>query len=105
MQRLIGWMIVGAALSHGGACWAQGAGPERPAALPAAQTPPASGQTRVTVVNTQPGFPILGIPARIDAPVSPSYAGTAYHTLAGQPETGADAIAAQVMQPDDASPR
>jgi hypothetical protein len=44
------------------------------------------------------------MPVQADAPVSPSYDGTAYKTLGGQAETGQDAIAGQVMQPQGAGP-
>ncbi len=104
MTRLVGWLILAAALVPNTPCWAQSH--NRPAPLPAAQTAPPTNQAQVTAPARQPpNFTVLGVHAGIDAPVSPSYAGTAYHTLAGQPETGADAIAGQVMQPDDASPR
>ncbi len=51
-----------------------------------------------------PGGQVLGVPVTADAPVSPPYDGTAYKTLGGQSETGADAIAGQVMQPTGAGP-
>jgi hypothetical protein len=44
---------------------------------------------------TGPTIWVFGIPVRLSAPVSPAYAGTAYTTFAGQPETGLDAVMAQ----------
>jgi hypothetical protein len=44
---------------------------------------------------TGPTLWVLGIPVRMDAPVAPYYAGTAYTTFAGQPQTGLDAVMAQ----------
>jgi hypothetical protein len=42
-----------------------------------------------------PTFRLFGIRTQLNAPVAPPYAGSAYRTLGGQPETGADVIAAQ----------
>jgi hypothetical protein len=45
-----------------------------------------------------PSFTVLGIHARLSAPVSPPYAAAAYEDLGGQPQTGADVIMAQTHQ-------
>jgi|GEM_PF-6448459 len=45
-----------------------------------------------------PSFKVLGVPARLSAPVSPPYAAAAYDDLGGQPQTGADVILAQTHQ-------
>ncbi len=75
----------------------------------AAQPLPAPPPTTATATATAPTRPaptasVLGMPVQADAPVSPSYDGTAYKTLGGQAETGQDAIAGQVMQPQGAGP-
>jgi hypothetical protein len=81
-------------------------------AVPPAAVSPAPGQDgkppeNVTVTaptRPAPTANVLGVPVQADAPVSPSYDGTAYKTLGGQAETGQDAIAGQVMQPQGAGP-
>ena len=57
--------------------------------------PPPGTNTAAPVPSTR----VLGVPVTADAPVSPSYDGTAYKTLGGQAETDQDAISGQVMQP------
>ncbi len=64
--------------------------------------PPPGSNTAAPVPSTR----VLGVPVTADAPVSPSYDGTAYKTLGGQAETDQDAISGQVMQPlDSARPK
>jgi hypothetical protein len=68
---------------------------------PAQQQPPQKAQ-EAAKPQQAPTVRVYGVTIKPDAPVSPSYAGTAYRTLGGQPETGQDAIAGQVMQPTTA---
>ncbi len=76
-------------------------------AVPPVQTspsavPPPRNNTAAPVPSTR----VFGVPVTADAPVSPSYDGTAYKTLGGQAETDQDAISGQVMQPlDSGRPR
>ncbi len=69
-------------------------------------TPPAAPPPGISTAAPVPSTRILGVPVTADAPVSPSYDGTAYKTLGGQAETDQDAISGQVMQPlDSARPK
>ncbi len=63
--------------------------------------PPAAPPPGTNTAAPVPSARILGVPVTADAPVSPSYDGTAYKTLGGQAETDQDAISGQVMQPLD----
>ncbi len=69
-------------------------------------TPPAAPPPGSNTAAPVPSTRVLGVPVTADAPVSPSYDGTAYKTLGGQAETDQDAISGQVMQPlDSARPK
>ncbi len=73
-----------------------------PAGATTAVRPSARNNTAAPV----PSARVLGVPVTADAPVSPSYDGTAYKTLGGQAETDQDAISGQTMQPlDSAQPK
>ncbi len=98
---------MGAALAVGQAAHAQvPAQSARPSSalipVPAPAGPPTVTLTAPT--RPAPTATVLGVPVQADAPVSPSYDSTAYKTLGGQAETGQDAIAGQVMQPQGAGP-
>jgi hypothetical protein len=75
-----------------------------PGATPVPAGPPATNVTVTAPTRPAPTANLLGVPVQADAPVSPSYDSTAYKTLGGQAETGQDAIAGQVMQPQGAGP-
>ena len=101
LPALAGAQSQGSAQSQG----AQSLGAQSPAVVvPPVQTspsaaPPARNNTAAPVPSTR----LLGVPVTADAPVSPSYDGTAYKTLGGQAETDQDAISGQVMQPADSA--
>ena len=79
--------------------------PPRTVVVPPLQTGPTpAGPRRNNSAAPVPSARVLGVPVTADAPVSPSYDGTAYKTLGGQAETGEDAISGQVMQPTGAGP-
>jgi hypothetical protein len=60
------------------------------------QTAQGSAQVQATAPRyTGPTGHIYGVPVRMDAPVEPPYAGTAYSTFGGQPETGLDELMSQ----------
>ena len=72
----------------------QGPDPNLPLEKVPVGPPPSLAQIEAAAPKA-PEVQVYGVPIRPDAPVSPSYAGTAYETFAGQAETGADAISAQ----------
>ena len=72
----------------------------RSVVVPSLRTSPSAAAPARTAAPV-PSTRVLGVPVTADAPVSPSYDGTAYKTLGGQAETDQDAISGQVMQPLD----
>jgi hypothetical protein len=68
-----------------------------PAAPPPQVRQVAAPAQAATTYRAAPTVRLFGLPAALWAPVSPPYTGTAYRTLGGQAETGADAIAEQSM--------
>jgi hypothetical protein len=81
--------------------------PATPQGVVVVQNQPRAGQTSSDVQASGPRytgrvFSLFGIPVRLAAPVPPPYAGTAYTTFAGQPETGLDAVMAE---PPGSEPR
>ena len=64
--------------------------------------PPIDASQNVRGTNNREIFQVLGLSGEIAAPVTPAYnADAAYHTFAGQPGNGANAVLAQSM---DGSP-
>ncbi len=96
--RLSTWLTFGVLLSASGAALAQsnqqGPDPNLPLEKVPVGPPPSLAQIEAAAPRT-PEMQVFGVSVRPDAPVSPSYAGTAYQTFAGQAETGEDAIADQ----------
>ena len=72
----------------------QGPDPNLPLEKVPVGPPPSLAQIEAAAPKT-PELQVYGAVIRPDAPVSPAYAGTAYHTFAGQAETGEDAISEQ----------
>ena len=99
-------IVAGAALPACAQALAPPAQAPRAVIVPPLQTGPLVGAPgRRSSAAPVPSARVLGVPVTADAPVSPSYDGTAYKTLGGQAETGQDAISGQVMQPAGAGPK
>ena len=91
------WLMAGLVLASPMAALAQSSqqpDPNLPLEKVPVGPPPSLGKIEAAAPVT-PEVQVFGVPIRPDAPVSPSYAGTAYHTFAGQAETGQDAISEQ----------
>ena len=67
------------------------------AAPPPQVRPVAAPAQAAATYRAAPTVRLFGLPAALWAPVSPPYSGTAYRTLGGQAETGADAISEQTI--------